>query len=70
MASLNHSVSAFMDESNNRKVLWLEVFISNKNPIFVAKFYFDAVTELKGVPNFVRRDKVPENLIVAGIKRF
>ena len=51
-------------------MLWLEVFLSNKNPLFVAKFYFDAVTKLKGVPNFVRRDKLAENVIVAGIKRF
>ena len=34
----------------SRKVLWLEVCSSNKNPRIIAKFYVDAVTYLKGVP--------------------
>ena len=39
----------------SRKVLWLEVSSSNRNPRIVAKFYMDAVPELKGVPKFCWR---------------
>ena len=51
-------------------MLWLEACSSNKNPRIVAKFYMDAVTELKGVIKFVRGSRDVENIFVAGIQRF
>ena len=51
MTSLNHLISTFMDVSmgiTERYYGW-KLFSSNKNPRILAKFYLDAVAELKVV---------------------
>ena len=60
------SIHGYID-GNSRKALWLEGCSPNKNPRIVAKFYMDAVTELKGVPKFVRGERGVENITVASI---
>ena len=54
----------------SRKLIWLEVCPSNKNPEIIAKFYLDVVNKLGGVPERVRSDDGTENSIVEAIHTY
>lgn len=45
----------------SRKLIWLELLPSNKNPSQVVKLYLKAVQELKLIPQVLRADKGTEN---------
>lgn len=46
---------------NSRRLIWLEVSSSNNNPRLIAKYYLDALKQLKCAPRIVRADHVTEN---------
>ena len=48
----------------SRRVLWLKACESNKNPHYIAKFYFDYIRQINGVPVRVFADRGTENSIV------
>ncbi|KAK3754527.1 hypothetical protein QZH41_000974 [Actinostola sp. cb2023] len=54
----------------SRRILWLEVNSTNKNPKVVASHYLDAVEQLGGVPRRVRSDKVTENTVIGRLQQF
>lgn len=51
----------------SRKLIWLEVGLSNKLPEVVAKFYLDAVRKIKGVPRFIKADNGTEHSLIEPI---
>ena len=53
----------------SRRILWLEVGSSNKNPRFIAWHYLNAVQQLGGVPKLMRSDKGTENVVVRDLQR-
>ena len=54
----------------SRKILWLHVSPSNKNPEEVAHLYLNTVKKADGVPRRIRADRGVENCIIAGIQRY
>lgn len=52
----------------SRKVIWLEVARSNKEPQFVASLFVKAVKRLKLVPTTVRMDRGTENFYLADLQ--
>ena len=44
----------------SRKVLFLKVWTSNSNPIFVGRWYFEYLYKSKILPNYIRIDKSTE----------
>ena len=54
----------------SRRIMWLEVASTNIDPSFVAKYFLDAIRQIKGAPSIVRADYGTENAEVAGIQRF
>ena len=45
---------------DSRKVLFLKVWTSNSNPIFVGRWYFEYLYKIKILPNYIRIDKSTE----------
>eukprot|EP00112_Aurelia_sp_Birch-Aquarium-sp1_P017080 Seg3932.3 transcript_id=Seg3932.3/GoldUCD/mRNA.D3Y31 product="hypothetical protein" protein_id=Seg3932.3/GoldUCD/D3Y31 len=54
----------------SRRILWLEVSPSNKNPRIIARYFLNCVKSTEGLPRKVRADRGSENVLVAGIQRF
>lgn len=54
----------------SRRILWLEVGVSNNDPAFIAKYFVDCVMEVGGTARIVRADNGTENTYVASIQRF
>ncbi|XP_019634936.1 PREDICTED: uncharacterized protein LOC109477911 isoform X2 [Branchiostoma belcheri] len=52
----------------SRRIMWLKVGPTNKDPKIVASFYLDAVCQLGGCPLIVRSDPGSENVVVAAIQ--
>ena len=52
----------------SRRLIWLEVCPSNKNPNVIAKFFIDAVKQLKGIPMRIRCDDGSENCVIEPIQ--
>lgn len=52
----------------SRRILWLEVGSTNKNPSVCMKFFLDTVDQLKGVPKMLRMDKGTENGLMADMQ--
>ena len=48
----------------SRKILWLHVGASNKDPNVAAKLYLDTVSEFGGVPNYISADDGTEHSII------
>ena len=51
----------------SRRILWLEVGISNNEPAFIAKYFVDCVKAVGGTARIVRADFGTENTYVACI---
>ena len=45
---------------DSRKVLFLKVWTSNSNPVFVGRWYFEYLYKIKILPNYIRIDKGTE----------
>ena len=54
----------------SRKILWLRVADTNKNPGIVSSYYIKAIQVLQAAPRRVRGDRGTENGTVYGIQRF
>ena len=54
----------------SRRIMWLEVGISNNDPTVVAHYFVKCITEVGGTARIVRADCGTENSHVAGIQRF
>ena len=54
----------------SRRVLWLSVILSNKDPKEVCNLYFNYLLCAKGVPRKVVADRGTENVNIAGSQRF
>ena len=54
----------------SRRILWLEVGHTNKNPKVVAHYFVNCVQQVGGLPRIVRADAGTENVNVSGIQRF
>ena len=54
----------------SRRLLWLEVGPTNKNPEVIAKYYLDAVKQLGGVPRKMRSDDGTENSTLEALHTF
>ena len=51
----------------SRKILWLHVGASNRDPNVTAKLYLDAVSEFGGVPKYISVDDGTEHSIIEPI---
>ena len=54
----------------SRRLIWLEVGPTNKNPEVIAKYYLDAVLQTGGVPQKIRSDDGNENSSVEALQIF
>ncbi|XP_066924268.1 uncharacterized protein [Clytia hemisphaerica] len=54
----------------SRRILWLKVAASNKDPAVVSNFYLETVRTLSGVPRKVVGDRGTENVFIAASQRF
>ncbi|XP_028390702.1 uncharacterized protein LOC114515612 [Dendronephthya gigantea] len=54
----------------SRRLIWLEVGPTNKNPQVIGKYYLDAVLQIGGVPQRMRSDDGTENSIVEALQIF
>ncbi len=54
----------------SRRLIWLEVSSSNNNPRLIAKYYRDALKQLKCAPRIVRADHGTENSIISYLQPF
>lgn len=54
----------------NRRIMWLEVRVTNKNPRVIVKYFINCIRQIEGVPRVVRADCGTENVRVAAAQRF
>ena len=54
----------------SRKVLWMRILYSNKDPRTVIYHYLVTVKNVNGFPCRVRADRGVENSLIAGVQRF
>ena len=54
----------------SRRILWLEVAMSNNNPGIIANYFLSCVNQVGGTVRIVRADNGTENTYVAGLQRF
>ena len=54
----------------SRRILWLDVNSTNKNPSIIAPHYLNAVLQLEGVPRWLRCDRGKENTIMGNRQQF
>ncbi|XP_078328013.1 uncharacterized protein LOC144623471 [Crassostrea virginica] len=52
----------------SRRILWLRACNSNKNPLYVARFYLDYLKEINGVPMIIYVDRGTENSVTRDIQ--
>lgn len=53
----------------SRKLLWLEVASSNKNPKIIAHYYLKTLSKYNCMPTLVRSDAGTENVIVESLQQ-
>ena len=54
----------------SRKILWLKVSYTNKDPIVVCQYYLDAITTLGALLKKVRADRETENVDICSVQTF
>ena len=54
----------------SRRIVWLEVNSTNKNPNVIASHYLDAIHQVGGVPRRMRCDKGTENTTIGHLQQF
>ena len=52
-------------DTASRKILFLKVWTSNSNPIFVGRWYFEYLYKRKILPNYIRIDKGTETATIS-----
>ena len=48
----------------SRRIIWLEVAATNKIPELIAKYYLDAVKQMKGKPKIIKADDGTEHSVI------
>ena len=48
----------------SRHIIWLEVAATNKMPELIAKYYLDAVKEIKEKPKIIKADDGTEHSVI------
>ena len=54
----------------SRRIFWLEVNSTNKNPRVIASHYLNTVEQLGRVPRRLRSDKGTENVVIGTLQQF
>ncbi len=54
----------------SRRLIWLEVNTTNKNPEVIAQYYLDAVKQIGGAPQKIRSDDGSENSLIEAIHTY
>jgi len=54
----------------SRKILWLDIFQSNKDPSQICSAYVESIININGIPRKVIGDRGSENVYVAASQRF
>ena len=54
----------------NRKILLLNICLSNNNPYIISYFYVNCISNLKCVPRTIRGDRGSENVVLAVMRRY
>ncbi|XP_071140959.1 uncharacterized protein [Mytilus edulis] len=54
----------------SRRILWLEVGPSNKNPYIIASYYLNCLRRLKVTPKIIRADLGTENQVVSFLQTY
>ena len=54
----------------SRRILWLEVNSTNKNPRVIASHYLNTVEQLGGVPRRLGSEKGTENVVIGTLQQF
>ena len=52
----------------SRKLIWLKVWTTNSNPLFVGKWYLQSLLETGILPNYIRLDKGTETTTMSTIQ--
>ena len=61
---------SWSNDGFSRKVLWLNVNPSNKDPAVISKYVLDFVSKINGSARVARADSGVENCIIAGMQRY
>ena len=51
-------------DGHSRRIIWLEVAATNKIPELIAKYYLDAVKQMKGKPRVIKTDDGTEHSVI------
>lgn len=54
----------------SRRIIWLEVGVTNNDPEVTAGYFLDAIRVVGGVPRILRADNSTENVHMAAFQRF
>ena len=54
----------------SRRLIWLEVNATNKNPEVIAHYYLDAVKQIGGAPQKIRSDDGSENSLIKAMHTY
>lgn len=53
----------------SRRILWLKVGRTNRNPTIVGSYFLDYIREIEGVPKIIRIDRGTENTLIADMQK-
>ena len=57
-------------DTASRKLLWIKVWVTNRIPELVARWYFEFIYETRVIPNYIRIDKGSETDTIAAMHCF
>ncbi|XP_028394479.1 uncharacterized protein LOC114518673 [Dendronephthya gigantea] len=57
-------------DTASRKLIWLKVWTTNSNPIFIGKWYLQSLLESSVLPNYIRIDKGTETTTMSTIHAY
>jgi hypothetical protein len=57
-------------DTASRKLIWLKVWTTNSNPVFVGKWYLQSLLETGLLPNYIRLDKGTETTTMSTIHAY
>lgn len=57
-------------DTASRKLMWLKIWTSNSNPIFIGKWYIEALLESRTLPHYLRLDKGTETTTMSTIHAY
>lgn len=52
----------------SRKLIWLKVYSTNKDPLLIGGYFYEAISDLEGCPKFIRIDAGTENGLLKEIQ--